>query len=57
MKDYRPLLSDVLIFLEAVLDEGRCPSSYTYEELENLISKATDMFNEVDMEVEGGERF
>lgn len=57
MKDYRPLLSDILIFMEQVLDEGKWPSSYTEEEVEDMISKGTDMFNEIDYEVEGGERF
>lgn len=57
MKDYRPVLADILILLEQVLDEGKWPGAYTEEEVEKLIEKGTDMFNELDSEVEGGERF
>lgn len=70
MKDYRPLLSEILNFLEEVQDSaaiealsdidpeyGGFKFSYTPQELETLVARTNDMFNEIDYEVEGGERF
>lgn len=59
MKDYRPLLSDVCIVLEEYADHTRYGGNSTYsaDELDELVEKVTEMFNEIDYEVEGGERF
>lgn len=60
MKDHRPLLSNVATLLDdltLVWDkslEREC--GYDKEEVEAMASGVTDLFNEMDAEVEGGER-
>lgn len=60
MKDYRPLLSNVATLLDDlafIWDESLAREcGYDKEEVEALASGVTDLFNEIDAEVEGGER-
>lgn len=60
MKDYRPLLSNVLILLEELHDDRVFAGgkySYGQDEAEALIDDLNTMFGEIDAEVEDGERF
>lgn len=65
MKDYRPLLSNVAILIEELVDLRGGGSgdplagdfSYDLEETQELLEGVNEMFNEIDYEVEGHERF
>jgi hypothetical protein len=62
MKDYRPLLSNVANLLDSLVDHKWSETEeahygYTEEEVIALANDVTEMFNEMDTELEGGERY
>lgn len=64
MKDYRPLLSNVANLLDDITERWTRTEpiadallGWSFEDVSALANDVTDMFNEIDMEIEGGERF